>query len=100
LPSFNSKVFLEAQASLKLAIPLAAAQLSEIATSFTDTVMMGLLGSKTLAAGGLGSRTYIALLWTTSGMVSAVGVLAAIALGAGKLKHLRNIACQGLWLTE
>jgi MATE family multidrug resistance protein len=99
LPSFNSKVVLEAQACLKLAVPLAAAQLSEIATSFTDTVMMGLLGIKTLAAGALGSTTYIALLWISSGMVSAVGVLAAIALGADQLQSVRNIACQGLWLT-
>ncbi len=94
----RSKVFLEAQACLKLAIPLAAAQLSEIATSFTDTVMMGELGSKTLAAGALGSTTYIALLWTSSGMVSAVGILTAIAFGAGQLQHVRDIACQGLWL--
>ncbi|MBD2559303.1 MULTISPECIES: MATE family efflux transporter [Nostoc] len=99
MPSFNSKVFLEAQACLKLAIPLAAAQLSEIATSFTDTVMMGLLGSKTLAAGALGFTTYIALLWMSSGMVSAVGVLVAIAFGADQLQRIRNIACQGLWLT-
>ncbi|MBE9197863.1 MULTISPECIES: MATE family efflux transporter [unclassified Nodularia (in: cyanobacteria)] len=98
MPSLNSKVFLEAQACLKLAIPLAAAQLSESAINFTDTVMMGLLGSQTLAAGALGSTTYIALLWTSSGMVSAVGVLVAIAFGAGKLELLRKIAYQGLWL--
>jgi multidrug resistance protein, MATE family len=99
LPSFNSKVFLEAQACLKLAIPLAAAQLSESAINFTDTVMMGLLGSKTLAAGALGSTTCIALLWTSSGMISALGVLVAIAFGAGQLQRVRKIACQGLWLT-
>ncbi|BDA75096.1 multi-drug efflux transporter [Rivularia sp. IAM M-261] len=99
VPFDKSKVLLEAQFFLKLAIPLAAAQLSEIATSFTDTMMMGLLGSKTLGAGALGSTTYIALLWTSSGMVSAVGVLTAIALGAGQLQRIRNIANQGLWLT-
>ncbi|MBD2527539.1 MATE family efflux transporter [Nostoc sp. FACHB-133] len=95
----NSKIFLEAQDCLKLAIPLAIAQLFDIAINFTDTVMMGLLGSQTLAAGALGSTTYIAFLWTSSGMISAVGILAAIAFGAGQLQRIRKIACQGLWLT-
>ena len=39
---------------LRLAIPLASAQLTQSLTGFFDTLMMGRLGAETLAAGGTG----------------------------------------------
>lgn len=88
----------EIRDSLLLAVPLAGAQLAQAATSFIDTVMMGLLGSQTLAAGGLGAITFTALLIIGTGIVSAVSPLAAEAHGAAKLDLAGRVARQGLWL--
>lgn len=95
----QSKVFSEAKATLHLAIPLIAAQLAQAATGFVDTVMMGLLGSETLAAGGLGAIIFFTLMLICTGMVSAVGAIAATAHGAGELHRISHLTIQGLWLT-
>lgn len=96
---FQSKYLSEAKATLQLAIPLAAAQLAQAATSFFDTVMMGLLGSQILAAGGLGAVTFGTLMLISSGIVSAVGAIAAVAYGSGETKRLSRLTAQGLWLS-
>lgn len=95
---FKSKLLAEAQACLQLGIPLAAAQLSEAATNFVDTVMMGLLGSQVLAAGALGAITFATLILIGTGIVSAVGAIAAVAFGEENLERVRCVANQGLWL--
>ncbi|MCT7991723.1 MATE family efflux transporter [Laspinema olomoucense] len=95
----QSKVFAEVKATLYLAIPLIAAQLAQAATGFVDTVMMGLLGSETLAAGGLGAIIFFTLILICTGMVSAVGAIAATAHGAGELHRISHLTVQGLWLT-
>lgn len=95
----QSKVFCEVKATLHLAIPLIAAQLAQAATGFVDTVMMGLLGSETLAAGGLGAIIFFTLILICTGMVSAVGAIAATAHGAGELHRISRLTIQGLWLT-
>ncbi|MEM8638478.1 MAG: MATE family efflux transporter [Cyanobacteria bacterium P01_G01_bin.54] len=89
----------EAIACLQLAVPLAAAQLSEAAISFIDTMMMGWLGERTLAAGALGNVTFVSLLLVATGLISATGALGAIARGQGKDRRLGQISSQGLWLT-
>ena len=48
----------ELRAILTLAGPLIAAQLAHVMMVFTDTLMMGMLGPATLAAGGLGAASY------------------------------------------
>ncbi|WP_254564776.1 MATE family efflux transporter [Oscillatoria sp. HE19RPO] len=95
----QSKVFSEAKATLHLAIPLIAAQLAQAATGFVDTVMMGLLGSETLAAGGLGAIIFFTVILISTGMVSSVGAIAATAQGAGELHRISRLTIQGLWLT-
>ena len=45
----------ETRASLRLAVPLALTQVGQIAITATDTVMMGWIGPKALAAGHFGS---------------------------------------------
>ena len=82
----------------QLAIPLVSAQLAQSLTGFFDTLMMGRLGGKTLAAGGLASLTFSALLFSTSGLVMAVTPKIAQAYGAGNKNRIENIARQGLWL--
>ncbi|MEL7223685.1 MAG: MATE family efflux transporter [Cyanobacteria bacterium J06576_12] len=88
----------EGQAFLKLAIPLAAAQLAQFAVSFVDTIMMGRLGTESLAAGGLAASTFQMALMVATGFVVSVGVLAAEAYGAGNKTRITGLARQGLWL--
>ena len=57
---------------LRLAIPLASAQLAQSLTSFFDTLMMGRLGAETLAAGGLAALSFSALVFTAGGLVMAI----------------------------
>ncbi|MEM9539565.1 MAG: MATE family efflux transporter [Cyanobacteria bacterium P01_E01_bin.42] len=98
MKSFLRPWLKELRACLGLAIPLAAAQVSEAAIGFIDTIMMGWLGSQNLAAGGLASITFNSVLVAGTGMLSAVGALAAIAYGGGDRKELRHIASGGVWL--
>ncbi len=83
---------------LQLAIPLVSAQVTQSLTGFFDTIMMGRLGAETLAAGGLASLTFFALLNIASGIVSAVSPAIAQAYGAGDKRKIQNDARQGFWL--
>lgn len=94
-----SKVLSEAKACLLLAIPLAAAQLAQASTNFFDTVMMGWLGSQTIAAGALGSMVFMTLVLICTGILSAVGAIAALAFGAGDRGRISRLTSQGLWLS-
>ncbi len=95
----KSAVGMEGRAFLKLAIPLATAQLAQFAVGFVDTIMMGHLNTASLAAGGLASTTFQMLLTIVTGFVMSVGVLAAEAYGASKKDQLTGLARQGLWLS-
>ncbi len=96
---FNKSRFkAEVKTSLYLSLPLAAAQLAQSATAFVDTIMMGLLGSQTIAAGGLGAASFNALLLVSTGIVTAVSPLAAEAYGAEKKEAVGRVVRQGLVL--
>lgn len=95
----KSNVTIEIREFLKLAIPLASAQVAQAAVGFVDTIMMGHLGAESLAAGGLASTTFQLLLNTVSGIVMAVSPLVAEAYGAGQKTQIVQIARQGLWLS-
>ena len=94
----RSQVGTEVGEFLKLAVPLASAQVAQAAVGFVDTIMMGQLGAETLAAGGLASTTFQLLLNTASGLVMAVSPLVAEAYGSGQKARIEQIARQGLWL--
>jgi multidrug resistance protein, MATE family len=89
----------EIKAFLQLAIPLASAQVAQLATGFVDTVMMGHLGRETLAAGALASITFFSIMVTASGVVMGVSPLVAEAHGAGNKTRIEQVTRQGLWLS-
>ncbi|EKV00082.1 putative efflux protein, MATE family [Leptolyngbya sp. PCC 7375] len=95
----SSSVRTEVRSLCKLAIPLVSAQIAQAATGFVDTVMMGHLGWKVLAAGGLASFTFQVVLNTLSGVVMGVSPLVAEAYGAGCKARIEQVTRQGLWLT-
>jgi MATE family, multidrug efflux pump len=91
-------VVTELRATLAIAVPLAAANLAQMAMGFTNTVMVGRLGGVPLAAAGLGASLYFTIGITLQGVVAAVAPLAAQAFGAGDRDGAARIAGQGLAL--
>jgi MATE family multidrug resistance protein len=80
--------------TLKLAAPLAAAQLAQVAMGATDTVMLGGLGRDALAAGGLGSNLYFTLMLVIAGGLTSVSILVSHARGAGQPARI-GVALRG-----
>ncbi len=86
------------RATLAVAGPLAAANLAQTAMGFTNTVMVGSLGSAALAAAGLGASLYFTIAMVCSGILTAVAPLAAHAIGAGDNRRAGRVAGAGLVL--
>jgi len=94
----SSSVVSEIRATLALAVPLAAANLSQMAMSVIDTVMVGKLGAVPLAAVALGGGFYFTTVVVCLGVLTAVAPLAAYAIGAGDRAAAGRIARSGLIL--
>ncbi|MFF0445427.1 MATE family efflux transporter [Streptomyces sp. NPDC004609] len=63
----------DSRALATLAVPLVLTQLAQVALTTTDTVMMGLLGTRELAAGGLALVVFTQLRTMGVGLVTSVG---------------------------
>src|SRR5215469_223300 len=94
----RSVILAEIRATLALATPLATANLSQIAMSVIDTVMVGTLGSVPLAAVALGGGFYFTGVVICLGVLTAVAPLSAFAIGAGARNAAGRIAASGLVL--
>ena len=81
---------------LKIALPLAAAYLAELAMFITTKLVVGELGYRELAATGLAGGLAFEPLLVLMGLLSIVGVLVAQAEGAGRKRDAGNAARQGL----
>lgn len=80
-----STLIRDGRALATLAVPLALTQLAQVALTTTDTVMMGLLGTADLAAGGLAIVIFNQLRTMGVGLVTSVGnQIAAAAARAEK----------------
>ncbi|HZT86588.1 MAG TPA: MATE family efflux transporter [Stellaceae bacterium] len=91
-------VMREVAATLAVAAPLAAANVAQMALGFTDTVMVGYLGGRALAAAGLGAGLYFMVVVVFQGVLSAVSPLAARAVGAGERRVAGEVLAAGLAL--
>lgn len=89
----------EVREFLKLAVPLASAQLAQSATGFVDTIMMGRMGADVLAAGGLAAIIFLSVMTTATGMVMGISPLIAEAFGARQSTRIQHLARQGVWLS-
>ncbi|MFE7777103.1 MATE family efflux transporter [Streptomyces sp. NPDC057445] len=78
----------DSRALAVLAVPLVLTQLAQVALTTTDTVMMGMLGTQELAAGGLAIVIFNQLRTMGVGLVTSVGnQIAAAAARAEKEKE-------------
>jgi MATE family multidrug resistance protein len=93
-----SAIRTELRATLALAVPLAAANLAQMAMGVTNTVMVGRLGAVPLAAAGLGGMLYFTGGVILQGVLFAVAPLVAHALGAGDRSAAGRVAGAGLVL--
>ncbi|WP_171169645.1 MATE family efflux transporter [Streptomyces sp. I05A-00742] len=74
MPSIQPTALLrDSRALAGLAVPLILTQLAQVALTTTDTVMMGLLGTRDLAAGGLALVIFNQLRTMGVGLVTSVG---------------------------
>lgn len=85
------------RATLALGLPLAAAQLAQLAVNTTDTVMIGWLGARELAASVLATQAWFMVFMLGSGFLIAVIPIAAQAEGRGDARGARRAVRMGLW---
>jgi len=86
-------------ATLALGLPLIGTQLAQIAIGTTDTVMIGWLGTRELAASVLGAQAYFVILMLGSGFAFALMPMIAQAVGAGDVRAVRRTTRMGLWIS-
>ena len=88
----------EVRATLVLAAPIVLAQLSQMAMSFIDVVMVGRLGTEALAGAVLGSTVFFTLALVCVGVILSVNPTVSQAFGADDDETVGRAARQGLWL--
>ncbi|MEU6609203.1 MATE family efflux transporter [Streptomyces shenzhenensis] len=73
MPPTLTRLLTDGRTLATLAVPLALTQLAQVALTTTDTVMMGLISTEALAAGGLAMVIFNQLRTMGVGLVTAVG---------------------------
>ena len=91
----EASFFSELAICFRLSVPFAGAQLSQVALNFVATLAMGALGPTALAGGALGVLVFSTLVVLCSGLLSAVGALAAEAHGARSPSRVARVTAGG-----
>ncbi len=90
----------EAATTLKLGLPVIAAQLLQMSMNFVDTVMAGNLSAEALAAVAVGGAVFIPFIMLAAGIMMAITPIVAQLYGARNIKEIGINARQGLWLSQ
>src|SRR3977135_660929 len=93
----RARFTLELTETLKLAVPIAATQLGQIAMMTTDLALIGRLGDEAVAAAALAHTVFFVSFTFGMGLMSAVAPLAAQAFGARDPRSVRRALRVGLW---
>ncbi len=90
----------EIRATLALAWPMVLTNLAQTAMTATDVLVMGRLGSESLAAGALGANLYFGPMIFGLGLVLATSPMTATEVGRKRhsVRDPRRTVRQGLWL--
>ncbi|EFO31466.1 multidrug efflux protein NorM [Roseibium sp. TrichSKD4] len=86
--------------TLMLGMPLAGAQLAQMAINTTDVLMIGRLGAEELAASVLAFNVYMMTWFFGMGVIQAVIPLAAKARGQKDLREMRRAVRMGFWVVS
>jgi MATE family, multidrug efflux pump len=88
----------ELRTLVRLALPLMAAQLLQMAMGVTDTVMAGRLSARDLGGIALGLNVMWPSQFLLSGVVLAATPMIAQLRGAGRVREVGEVVRQGLWI--
>jgi MATE family multidrug resistance protein len=83
---------------LRLAAPLALAELGWMAMGVVDTIMAGPLGATAVGAGGLGGMVFYPIAICGIGMLLGMDTLVSQAFGARDEQDCRRTLVNGVWL--
>src|SRR5436305_2225030 len=83
---------------LRLAAPLAVAELGWMAMGIVDTVMAGPLGPAAVGAGILGGMVFYPLAVSFTGLLLGMDTLVAQAYGRRDVQDARDTLVSGIWL--
>jgi MATE family multidrug resistance protein len=83
---------------LRLAAPLALAELGWMVMGIVDTVMAGPLGAAAIGAGSLGGMLFYPVATAGMGLLFGMDTLVAQSFGAGDARDCRHTLVSGLWL--
>ncbi len=97
-PTRAQSVVRHAIETMRLAGPLAIAQLAQMAMGITDTVLLGTLGGDALAAGGLANSLFITVAVVLQGVLTSVSVLVSQARGARQDARVPGLYWTGMLL--
>jgi len=89
----------ELRPMIRLAAPLAMAELGWMAMGFVDVVMAGRLGPAAMGAGGLGSMLFFPIVIAGTGLTSGMDTLVSQAFGAKNEEECRSSLIAGIWLS-
>lgn len=98
-PRTDGNLANELGALIAVTAPLAVSYIAEMAMSFTDTVVVGRLGSLQLAAVGLTATIFFSILLACMGVISMVGVFAAEAHAKDDRAAVADSVRQGYWVS-
>jgi multidrug resistance protein, MATE family len=88
----------EIRPMLRLALPLAVAELGWMVMGIVDMVMAGPLGAAAVGTGSIGSMVFFPIAICGSGMLLGMDTLVAQAFGANDAKDTRRTLVNGIWL--
>src|ERR1700761_8572754 len=97
-PADGHYLSLELPETVKLATPMAATELGQIAMMTTDLAFIGRLGDAAVGAAALAGTIYFVAFTFGMGLMSAVAPLAAQAFGARDPRMVRRSLRSGLWV--
>ena len=88
----------ESGAVIRLAVPLTLTHLAHMMIMLTDVVMMGRIGTETLAAGSLARDFYWVMMAFAIGVLTGATPVMAQHLGARRFRAIRPAARNAAWL--
>ena len=83
---------------LRLAAPLAVAELGWMSMGVVDTIMAGPLGPAAVGTGSLGGMVFYPIAICGTGMLLGMDTLVAQAYGSGDVEDCRRTLVNGVWL--
>ncbi len=99
LPLTSRIFYRESRFTLALGLPVAGAQLAQIAMQVVDTLMAGNYGGTDLAGVAIGSSLFMPVFMLCAGILMAVNPIVAQLVGAREHKNAGKNLRQGLWLS-